>query len=239
MDNDDAILQPEYPPPAIEAPYDALLDELAPPRAPKQARSRAKRTRLLDAALEVFEAHGYDGATIDAIAAKAGVSVGVFYSYFRSKRQMLLTLSHERVEQLRFNLADIDPAQMTFENLNANLLIQLQVARRFAGLRRARRELGLKDPEIARYEREQRQNLRAQVADLIMRGRKAGRFWPDLDDVAAATAILAMNAQLQEWVTELSEDEERRVAYTAAMAIARLLLADPGSLPKSAPRDDV
>ncbi len=185
----------------------------------------------MDSALEVFEAHGYDGATIDAIAAGAGVSVGVFYSYFRSKRQMLLTLTYERVGQLRFNLADIDPEWITFQNLNTNLLNQLQVARRFAGLRRARRELGMRDPEIVNFEREQRKWLRAKVADLIARGRIAKRFRADLDDMAAATALLAMNEQLQEWATELSEDEERRVAYTAALAIARLLLADTSSLP--------
>lgn len=229
--DDDSLHQLEYVPFATEAPHDVLQDELAPPRAPKQARSRAKRTRLMDSALEVFEVHGYEGATIDAIAAGAGVSVGVFYSYFRSKRQMLLTLTYERVGQLRFNLADIDPEWITFQNLNANLLNQLQLARRFAGLRRARRELGMRDPEIVNYEREQRKWLRAKVADLIARGRIAKRFRADLDDLAAATALLAMNEQLQEWATELSEDEERRVAYTAALAIARLLLAGPASVP--------
>jgi len=202
---------------------DAALAGMAPPRAPKQARSRAKRDRLLAAALAVFEERGYEGATIDAIAATAGVSVGVFYSYFRSKRQMLLTLTQERMEQTRFNLTDMDPAQMSFERLEANLLAQLRQARAYAGLRRARRELALTDDEVAGYERQQRDWVRARLAEIIAQGRAAGRFRADLDDSATAISVIALLAQLQEWASDLPPDEDARVAHAAATMIARML----------------
>ena len=59
-----------------ESPH-PLLDDLDVPRIPQQARSREKRDRLLSAALELFERRGYEGATIDGIAERAGGDAGL------------------------------------------------------------------------------------------------------------------------------------------------------------------
>lgn len=64
------------------------------PRAERSGNSQEKkseRTRaaILDAALELFQAHGYEGATMRAIAAKAGVSLGNAYYYFASKEHLI------------------------------------------------------------------------------------------------------------------------------------------------------
>ena len=63
-----------------------------------EARGTA-RERLLDAAVEVFAEHGYRAATLDAIAAAAGVTKGAVYWNFDSKRAMFLTLLEERVDR--------------------------------------------------------------------------------------------------------------------------------------------
>ena len=46
-------------------------------RKPQQARSRRTRERILEAAVECFEASGYDQTTTAAIAARAGTAVAV------------------------------------------------------------------------------------------------------------------------------------------------------------------
>jgi TetR/AcrR family transcriptional regulator len=55
---------------------------------------RAHRTinRILDATREVFLARGYSGTTIDEIARLADVSRASFYTYFPSKREVLLAV---------------------------------------------------------------------------------------------------------------------------------------------------
>lgn len=75
-------------------------DELGP---------RAQRTiaRILDATREVFLTRGYSGTTIDEIARGADVSRASFYTYFPSKREVLLAVganaaseSERMIEQL-------------------------------------------------------------------------------------------------------------------------------------------
>lgn len=47
------------------------------------------KTRLMDAAWELFATRGYDGATIEALIEKVGVSKGAFYHYFENKLAVL------------------------------------------------------------------------------------------------------------------------------------------------------
>ena len=48
------------------------------------------RTLILDAALDMFEANGYEQTTVEDIAASAGVSSRTFFRYFDSKTALIL-----------------------------------------------------------------------------------------------------------------------------------------------------
>ncbi|HZK06129.1 MAG TPA: TetR/AcrR family transcriptional regulator [Actinomycetaceae bacterium] len=55
----------------------------------RATRSRANtRARLLDAAAEVFVAHGIEGASVDELVAAAGFTRGAFYSNFSSMNEV-------------------------------------------------------------------------------------------------------------------------------------------------------
>jgi AcrR family transcriptional regulator len=58
----------------------------------KQARGKATRERVLDAALEAFTAKGIVGATIQDIAAASGTSVGSLYHHFGSRERIAFDL---------------------------------------------------------------------------------------------------------------------------------------------------
>lgn len=58
---------------------------------PVQARSQKTREKLLLAALEMYAQKGYHSTKVDEIAAKAGVSTGIAYRYFRNKKDILLS----------------------------------------------------------------------------------------------------------------------------------------------------
>lgn len=59
---------------------------------------RAERTRnaILDAAAEVFDERGFNGASLSDILAKAGVTKGALYFHFASKEELAQTLIEEQ-----------------------------------------------------------------------------------------------------------------------------------------------
>jgi AcrR family transcriptional regulator len=62
-----------------------------------QRRPRDVRRRLLNAAMEVFARDGFHAATLDDVAAEAGLTKGAVYSNFTGKRELFLALLEERV----------------------------------------------------------------------------------------------------------------------------------------------
>ena len=48
----------------------------------------ATRVRIVDAAIELFAAHGYDGTSIEAVLERAGVSRGSLYHHFSGKETL-------------------------------------------------------------------------------------------------------------------------------------------------------
>jgi AcrR family transcriptional regulator len=86
------------------------------PRTPVQNREirAVTRARLLQSALELFAARGYNSTTVDAIAAAAGVSAGLMYHHFDSKPALLQAIFEQSLAdvQATFGAADreSDPA---------------------------------------------------------------------------------------------------------------------------------
>lgn len=79
---------------------------------PKKTPSRIQqrnRTRILDAALNVFSTHGYRGATLDQIAREAGLSKPNILYYFSGKEEIHVTLLNRMMETWLDPLKDMDP----------------------------------------------------------------------------------------------------------------------------------
>ncbi|WP_449283349.1 TetR/AcrR family transcriptional regulator [Leucobacter sp.] len=70
------------------------------------ARRQETRTRLLDAAIEVFAEEGLQGASVEAVCARAGFTRGAFYSNFSSKEQLFLALLEREFERRAEDLAE-------------------------------------------------------------------------------------------------------------------------------------
>lgn len=60
--------------------------------AKRQAQAHQTRRQILEAARESFEKNGYSGATLDAIAEKAGVAPETIFAVFGNKRSILAEL---------------------------------------------------------------------------------------------------------------------------------------------------
>ena len=204
--------------------------DLVPPRVPQQARSREKHERLLEAARSVFNACGYEGATIDAIAERAGVSVGVLYRYFRSKRQIFLTLVVGQMEQIEQHL--LGPSIVGDEPLSpgvleASLRHFLRQAREDAGMRRARQELLLRDEEYAAYDTRRLASLRRTLAAALERRKQRGELRADTDCSGTAFAVLALFPRLPDLLLAMPEERWDAPLAATARLLYHALIPDP------------
>jgi AcrR family transcriptional regulator len=75
------------------------------PLSPRQSQKEATRQRVLEAARELFDTHGYQGTTVREIARRAEVSVGSVFTTFASKGEILSEVMAARLDPL---YAEID-----------------------------------------------------------------------------------------------------------------------------------
>ena len=66
-----------------------------------------RRQQILAAARSVFDAKGYESATISDIVAKAGVAQGTFYLYFDSKKGLVVELARQPMADMAVRLQSI------------------------------------------------------------------------------------------------------------------------------------
>jgi TetR/AcrR family transcriptional regulator, cholesterol catabolism regulator len=75
----------------------------------RQSQKEATRQRVIDAARELFDTHGYQGTTIREIARHAGVAVGSVFTTFASKGEILSEVMATRLESLYAEIARVSP----------------------------------------------------------------------------------------------------------------------------------
>lgn len=86
-----------------------MPNKLLPPSGPGRPKDLVKRQAILQAAKTLFLRHGYDGSSMDAIAAEAGVSKLTVYSHFTDKETLFSAAvkakCEEQLPELFFELA--------------------------------------------------------------------------------------------------------------------------------------
>ncbi|MCC6927957.1 MAG: TetR/AcrR family transcriptional regulator [Gemmatimonadaceae bacterium] len=92
-------------------------DEAAPVRAPQQDRGHRRVEQILDAAESVFAEVGVDAATTNAIAERAGASMGSLYHFFRDRDAIVLAVARRFAERIR----DRNATAMSPDALHAEL----------------------------------------------------------------------------------------------------------------------
>ncbi len=71
-----------------------------PRKRPRQARSQATVDAILHATTRVLVRHGFDGLTTNAVATRAGVSIGSLYQYFPNKEALVAALIERHIEDM-------------------------------------------------------------------------------------------------------------------------------------------
>lgn len=95
---------------------------------PQQQRGRERVAGLLEAAAHVLADSGYDAATMSAIAARAGASIGSLYQFFPSKESITDCLREQYCDELRDLWADTErTGSESIEDLVKRLIDEMSV----------------------------------------------------------------------------------------------------------------
>ncbi|WP_153392656.1 TetR/AcrR family transcriptional regulator [Ornithinicoccus halotolerans] len=169
------------------------------------------RERILRAAAEVFAERGYEGARVQEIAKRAGMTTGAIYAHFAGRHELLLaatglqerTTALEQLEALgdldaRQIIATIGPALASDPDLGMRpMAMEALVA--------ARRE-----PRLHEVMRQRVEASNEELAALIARGQREGSLTEDLDPATVAkffnALLVGVAALAPVWDEPLSED---------------------------------
>ncbi len=97
-------------------------------RAPTRIQKK-NRAAILEAALNVFSAHGFRGATVDQIAAEAGLSKPNLLYYFPSKEEIHTALLSGLLETWLSPLHELDDTGDPLEEILSYIRRKLQMSR--------------------------------------------------------------------------------------------------------------
>ncbi len=97
---------------------------------PTKTLKERRNEQIIDCALKVFCAKGYDNTTVDDIAKKAGVSHGLFYHYFKSKKACFESvmashtdiLTMQTVDKINSELSSLKKLAIITEKIFADLV---------------------------------------------------------------------------------------------------------------------
>ena len=89
-----------------------------------RTKKRAKKTRskLKQAALDVFSEKSFDAATVEEITEKADVGKGTLYQHFEDKEQIVITLIDEAIEHLIERIRSFKKQPETLEKMLDHIL---------------------------------------------------------------------------------------------------------------------
>ncbi|MDQ3740033.1 MAG: TetR/AcrR family transcriptional regulator [Actinomycetota bacterium] len=183
---------------------------------PRQRVRRAPREQtrreILDAAARTFARRGFHGASVEAVAAEAGLSTGAVYSNFKGKEDLFLTLYEERLQTRARDLREAARAAGTAEaalsSATSEVTRVLQADREWLLLYFEFALLAARDPKFARRFR----NLRRRGLDELTKGideglRAAGRDPSPAPRVARAARAAAYGTALEYLLGEAKRDD--------------------------------
>jgi AcrR family transcriptional regulator len=140
-----------------------------------------RREQIKQAALKVFARRGYTGSKTSMIAIEAGISEGLIYRYFNSKKELYTTLVQELMEEARRELGYVHHLPGTpFEQIRILTQNMLDENNKYAFMliQRARKADDVPEPVAKIFEQHSENVLIDLLVPIFVKGQEAGEFSP-------------------------------------------------------------
>lgn len=102
---------------------ESTLADQAPAKVPRVNDAAASKAAILQSALEEFSSKGYDGARVNDIAIRSGMSKPLIYDYFGGKEAVYSAALHEAYVQIR-----LGESELNLEGMDPEVAIETLVA---------------------------------------------------------------------------------------------------------------
>jgi TetR/AcrR family transcriptional regulator, fatty acid metabolism regulator protein len=152
---------------------------------------KVRMNAILVAAREVFERQGYEKATVAEIADIVGVVEGTVFSYFSSKRILVLNVMEQFYEEVTALLSDgIKGVEGTRNQLHSVIWNHLNVVTKYASLCRVilRESRGL-DEVLSKKVHDLNRQYTSVIGDVIQQGIANDEINPDTSPTLIRTTI--------------------------------------------------
>jgi AcrR family transcriptional regulator len=172
----------------------ATASSIEPRKSPRQARAKATVEAILEASAHILETAGLEALTTNAVAERAGVSIGSLYQYFPAKQAILAALIRRKHLTVNENISRAAKRERERQSslkeavaalVEAGAAYQLAHPRLARSLEYAEAMLPL-DAEII----ELQQQLVAAVASVLVAHKAADPLIAARDTVALARGML-------------------------------------------------
>lgn len=198
---------------------------------PRRREPRRRRGEVLDAAVRIFHAKGYDATSIQDIADEVGILKGSIYYYITSKEDVLFEIlsdvHEEAFKAVQDALAvDGDPLQRirafvtTLAQFNADYPERMGIfLHDLRSLSEDRRN------EIVR----KRDRYDKMLRKMISEGQDQGLVCPDIDPKLATLAIMGMINTIYQWYRPTGRLRSKYIGSVYADLVTRALACDPST----------
>lgn len=163
--------------------------------AARALRREQTHSNLVEAAQRLFATSGYDGATIDDVAAAAGYSKGAYYFHFSTKEEILLELlrtwTEERSARLEGSRAPDQPPAVVLMEMVEGLLSYEDSDPEWPALLLEFWSQALRSREVRRCLHEAYDGWKKLLTEAFARAREEEIIAGDVDPAAAAALVLA------------------------------------------------
>ena len=194
----------------------ADVESVPGPSPARQSQKEATRQRVVAAARELFDTHGYQGASIREIARHAGVAVGSVFTTFASKGEILSEVMQARLAPLDEELQRMMPhvRGSTLDRLRTMFAIHFEFESRHVRLFLSHIASAYDwtlSPTATPYGRNQR--FQQFIRDTLERGVAEGDVRPDLDHQEVID--LLMSAYAWTWRLVITQNADPKTLIAA------------------------
>jgi AcrR family transcriptional regulator len=193
-----------------------------------------RKAQILDAAYRVFSQNGFHLTTIANVAAKAGVSYGIVYHYYKNKEELFWAVFENWVSEYTSYLASSEELLSTSTatdqlKIFSSAAIQLMTeSTEFLPVQMEFWSLMVRNDQIREHFRQLFNTLRSPLVNIIQKGIDNEEFRQADPEILASIALAAFDGLVLQWIA----DPQKIDWQVAARALVDLILCylKPGNV---------